>query len=248
MPFPAMTETPAAPSKDNPTPAETAPAPLVGAAELEFQVRTFWEKNRNFIYGVIAIAVLAVLGREGWQYLSAQREQERRTEFARAADQADKLAAFAATHAGHPLAAVAQLRVADQKYDAGDFKGAAEHYAKAAAASAPGMTQARAKLGEIMSRLGGGDKAGAETALKTFIADATLPATLRAEGAYHLASVQAELGRKDDALKSIEQITKIEMTSGWAQRGLALRLSLENATPAAATPGSSPFTLKPGSE
>lgn len=244
-----MTDTPAATPKDNQTPAEAAPAPLAGAAEFEYQVRTFWEKNRNFVYGVIAVALLAVVGREGWLYYAAQREQSVQAEFARAGDQADKLAAFAAANGGHRLAGVALLRLADRKFEAGDFKGAAEHYGKAGAALAPGLTQARAKLGEIMSRLAGGDKTGAENSLKAFLAEAAHPATIRAEVAYHLAEVQADLGKKDEALKSIEEISKIELTTEWARRGLALRLALE--TPKAASApatGTVPFTVKPGSE
>jgi predicted negative regulator of RcsB-dependent stress response len=238
-----MTNLPAADPKNQAAP-ESAPAPLVGAAEFEFHMREFWEKNRNFIYLVIAAVLLAVIGREAWQYFAAESERATRAEFARAEDKADKLAAFATAHGGHALAGVALMRIADQKYDTGDFKGAAEHYAKAAGALPAGLPQARAKLGEIMARLGGGDKAGAETALKAYSADTALPATIRAEAAYHLAAVQAELGKKDEALKSIEQITKIELGSAWARNGNALRLSLEGPAPAA-TPA---LTLKPGGE
>jgi predicted negative regulator of RcsB-dependent stress response len=241
-----MTDTPAAPTKDNQTPADAAPAPLVGAAEFEFQVRTFWEKNRNFVYGVIAVALLAVLGREGWQWFAASREQDTQAAYARAGDQADKLAAFAAAHGGHPLAGAALLRVADQKFEAGDFKTAGENYTKAASTLPAGLTQARARLGAAMSQASAGDKAGAETALSALANDTAQPATLRAEASYHLAAVQAAQGRKDAALKSIEQISKIELNSGWARRGAALRLTLEGpAKPAENTPATGGLTLKP---
>lgn len=244
-----MTDTPATTPKDNPAPAESAPAPLAGAAEFEFLVRSFWEKNRNFVYGVIVVALLAVVGREGWQYYSAQRERSVQAEFALAGDRADKLTAFAAAHGGHRLSGVALLRLADKKFEAADFKGAAELYGKAAAALPAGLTRSRAKLGEIMCRLAGGDKSGAESALKAFVAEAAHPATIRAEAAYHLAEVQADLGKKDEALKSIEEISKIELTTEWARRGLALRLALETPKPAS-TPatGATPFTIKPGND
>lgn len=241
-----MTDTPAAPAKDNKNPADTAPAPLVGAAEFEFQVRTFWEKNRNFIYVVVAVALLAVLGREGWQWFAASREQDTRAAYARAGDQADKLAAFAAAHGGHPLAGTALLRIADQKFEAGDFKAAGDNYAKAASALPAGFTAARAKLGAAMSQASASDKAGAETALATLANDTAQPPTLRAEASYHLATVQAAQGKKDAALKSIEQISKVELNSGWARRGAALRLSLEGpAKPAESAPAAGGLTLKP---
>ncbi|MEJ1974029.1 MAG: tetratricopeptide repeat protein [Lacunisphaera sp.] len=41
----------------------------------EIAVQEFWQKNRSLILGLCVIALLAIVGREGWQYFAAQHEQ-----------------------------------------------------------------------------------------------------------------------------------------------------------------------------
>src|SRR3954465_5686782 len=124
----------------------------------EIAVQEFWQKNRGLLLGLGVIALLAIVGREGWQYVSAQHEQSVRADYAQAGDRPEQLTAFAAANNGHELAGVAFLRVADLKYTAGDFRAALDNYNKAVAALKIPAVLGRARLGAAMSQLGSGDK------------------------------------------------------------------------------------------
>ncbi len=241
----------------NQTPAENQPqataTPDTSGTSLEPVVREFWARNRNFVLGLCAAVLLAIVGREGWQYYAAARDREAQDAFAQAGTDASRLDRFATDHTGHPLAGAARLIVADQKFTAGDFKAAAEAYGKAAGALKLDVLLGRAKLGAAVSRLRSGDPAGGEAALKAVSADAALPGAVRSEAAYHLATLAVEAGRADEAVKLTEEVSKIDATGAWAQRAAILRASIEVAGPAApASPApatSEPAPLfKPGGE
>jgi hypothetical protein len=92
---------------------QTPEQPVAIQPGFEDAVQAFWDKNRRLILLACAAALLVVIGREGWAYLSAQREQGVREEFARTADRPEQLAAFAKAHKSHALAGIALLRIAD---------------------------------------------------------------------------------------------------------------------------------------
>lgn len=216
------------------TQAASVPAPDFAA-----QMHSFWEKNRSFVLMLAVVVLLAIVGREGWDYFNAQREQSIRGEYARAADSPDKLGAFAAEFPGHELAGVALLRLADSQYTAGDFKSAATSYQRAAGSLTEAAVKSRARLGAAMSQLAGGDLAGGEALLKPLADDAAADKVIRAEACYHLATLANEAGRAEDVRKLTDEITKIDPISVWAQRAFALRASL----PAEAKPA---LSLIPG--
>jgi predicted negative regulator of RcsB-dependent stress response len=235
-----MTSSPPAENqpKDHATPAATAP-------DFAASMHAFWEKNRGSIYILCAAVLLGIVGREGWQYFSAMRERGIEAEYAKVAGASDQLAAFAASHPGHSLAGVALLRLADEKYTAGDFKTAAAHYAKAAEALGNDALKARARLGGAMSQLGAGDQAAGEAALKALSADAALVKTVRAEATYHLALLAKEAGKTDELKKLVEEVSKIDATSAWAQRAFVLRATLDEGKEPEA---GNAITFKPGGE
>jgi len=209
---------------NTPAPVGNKPAeqPASAHSGIEESLHVFWEKNRSAILVLCAVAVLVVLGREGWQYYAAQQEAGVRAEYARAADRPEQLAAFAKSHAGHPLAGVAHLRIADQRYAAGDQRQALENYNKAAALLKNPVLLARAKLGAAMSQLNSGDKAAAETSLKAVSADASLAKELRAEAAYHLAALAKEAGNTAEVERLVAEIGKIDPAGAWSQRATSL--------------------------
>src|SRR5262245_32472587 len=139
-----------------PTPEGAAP---VYEPAFETAVQGFWEKNRQGVFILIVVALLAIIGREAWQYFAASRERGVQEEYAKIADQTSKLAAFADANSGHALAGVAYLRLADEKFTAGDFKTAAGQYQKAAGSLKNEALLGRAKVGAAMSQLSGGDRA-----------------------------------------------------------------------------------------
>lgn len=226
-------------------------SPNAGAAEavvvepgFEVKVHAFWEKNRNFILlGCVAV-LLAIIGREGWQYFAAAREREIKETYAKIGDQSDKLAAFAEEHSGHALAGVAYLQLADQKFAASDYKQAGSLYQKAIANLKNQTLLGRARLGAAMSQINAGDLTAGSGALKTIAGDQSLLKAARAEANYHLATMAVEAGRTDEAKQLIEEITKIDMTGSWSQRATMLLAKLPAYTKPAesATPS---ITFKP---
>lgn len=228
------------PSAENPNKDQVAPAPDFAAS-----MHVFWEKNRSSIYILCAAVLVGIVGREGWQYFSAMRERDIEAEYAKVAGATDRLTAFAAEHPGHPLAGVALLRLADEKYTAGDFKTATANYTKAAEQLNNEALKGRAKLGAAMSQLGAGDQAAGETVLKALSADAALVKTVRAEATYHLALLAKEAGKTDELKKLVEEVSKIDPTSAWAQRAFVLRATLDEGKKAEA---GGAITFKPGGE
>lgn len=222
-----------------------APIP-VAEPGFEVHVHEYWEKNRGMILMVLTGVVVAIIGWQGWQLYAASREQGVRDDYAKIGEQTAKLSAFAEAHSGHSLAGVARLRLADEKYTAGDYQAAVSLYGKAAEGMQNEILLGRAKLGAAISQLKSGDQAGGEAALKALSADTAVNAGARAEAAYHLATIALDAGKTDEAKKFADEVSKIEATGPWAQRAAMLLASL----PAAATPAAAPaadagLTFKP---
>lgn len=227
-------------------PANQSPEGTTPVYEPAFEtaVRALWVRNRQAILFICVAALLAIVGREGWQSYAASREREVQAEYAKIADQTAKLAVFAEAHPGHALAGVAWLRLADEKFSAGDFKTAMTHYRKAVGTLKNEALLGRAKLGAAISQLNGGDQPAGEVALKAISADATIAKGARAEAAYHLASLAAGAGKTDEVKKLADEITKIDATSSWAQRATLLLTSQLSATKPATTPDAG-LTFRP---
>ena len=202
-----------------------AAAPVVEPG-FEVTVQAFWDKNRGFILGMCVLALVAIFARSGWQYYAESHEASVQDDYAKAADVPAKLAAFADANAGHPLAGVAYLKLADDKFSAGDYAGAAAGYQKAAGSIKNEAILGRAKLGAAISQVNGAEAAAGEAALKALSADPAQLKAVRAEASYHLASLAAAAGKADEARKLVEQISRIDATSTWSQRGTILLATL----------------------
>jgi hypothetical protein len=232
------------PANQSPLGANPAAAPVVEPG-FDTQVHAFWVKNRGLILLVCVAVLLAIIGREGFRYFSAMREQSVQEDYAKVADKPDKLAAFADEHAGHVLAGVAYLQLADQKFEAGDFRQAAPLYTKAAASLKNDALVGRARLGAAVSQINGGDQATGEAALKAISADQAVFKDIRAEATYHLAALAYEAGRTDDVKQLAEEITKIDLAGAWSQRATMLLMSPQTPASGAADTG---LTFKPGGQ
>jgi predicted negative regulator of RcsB-dependent stress response len=196
--------------------------PVAPDTGVEIALHSFWEKNRTLLIGACVVALLVIIGREGWQYFADSREQEVRKEYARIADRPEQLAAFAGANADHVLAGVAYLQLADAKFTAADYKSAAENYKKAAGVIKEPVLFGRAKMGEAISILNSGDQSGAEAALKALVADASLLKAVRAEAAYHLATLADGAGNTTEVGRLVAEINKIDATGVWAQLATSL--------------------------
>lgn len=233
---------PPAPQPQDPS---APPPPPVGAEEFALTMRMFWEKHGAKVLMVVLVGFGIILGREGWQWFQASRERDIQAEYAKIGDRLDQLPKFANEYSGHALGGVAWLRLADDAYTKNDFKTAATHYGKAVESLENSSLKARARLGSAMSQLGAGDKAAAETTLKSLSSDTKAVTALRAEATYTLAVLAREAGKDDDARKFIDEISKIEPMGLWAQRGFLLKAQMEAAKPAAPATAAPTIEFKP---
>lgn len=188
-------------------------------------LHAFWERNRNVVAVVLAVVLVAIIAKGGWDYLQEQREQEIGKAYTAAANTL-QLKAFAASHSGHRLAAAALLRVADEAYAEAKYADAIPSYEQAAGVLKQGPLASRARLGAAMSKLQGGRMTEGETALKALAGDAKELKPFRVEAAYHLATDAVANKKWEEARGYIEQVLQIDPASVWAQRVIALRAQL----------------------
>ncbi len=209
------------------------------APGLEDKLRLFWEKNSRSVIAVVAVLVVLLLGNEVRKRLAAQHVQEIADAYG-AANTDAALKAFAASHADEPQAGLAQLRVGDSAYQAGNYAEARSAYEKAAAqlAKVPAAMPfaARARLGAAVASLLAGQTAEAEAALKKIAGDASLPHTVRAEATFDLAAQAAAAGRTEEVRGLGVEIMKMDPTGPWNERVRSLL-----ARPAAGTAATTPM-------
>jgi hypothetical protein len=210
------------------------------AVTFEDRVRTFWTGNRNVITGLCVGVALAIVAKGGWDYLQGQQETGVVEAYA-AADSSDKLKAFVAAHASHSLAGVAQLRLADEAYQAGKAAEAAGLYQQAAATLKGDPLGARARMGRAVAQLAAGQATEATPALKALADDSSQLKAVRAEAAFHLASLAVEAKDANEAQRLVDQLMQIDVSSPWTQQAMMLRASL----PATPAPAAAPATPAP---
>jgi len=211
-----------------PTQPDPAAAPV--PVHLEERFRQAWERYGNAIYTGCAIVVAGILGKGGWDYLVAQREVGIQREYAECAS-AEAFRAFASNHPGHPLAGVADLRVADNAYGTGHFADAVAGYERAIGELAAGPFQARAKLGLAIAEAQLGRSADADAGMRQLLGDATQLSAIRCEAGYHLAEEAFAAGRVEEVQKLAEQLMQIEPSSAFTQRTFALRAEMPEPAP-----------------
>lgn len=228
------------PSHSNPSGDDRHLVPVdeTTAVTFEDKLHLFWKKNRNGVIGVIAIVLLAIAGKEGWEYLQRQKDADVKAAYA-SATTSDLQKAFIAAHPDHVLAGIAHLRMADDAYKAGRSADAINAYTNAIAALKTGPLAARAQLGRAIAKAQSGKTADAIADLKQLADDKNQFKAIRAEAVYDLTSLAAEAGNAADTQKYSDQLMQIDPTSPWTQRALALRTSLpatEKSADAAAKP------------
>lgn len=231
-----MSNSPTPPSPasraDDPQAAASAePVPVAGPS-FEDQLRAFWEAQRSRIVTVVAVVALVILGKGLWEMYEAQREAAIAADFAKAKT-SEQLRRFAVEHPADALAGVAHLRLADEAYAAGKFADAAAGYGKALAVLKDGPLSSRARVGEGVAHVLGGQKAAGTATLKALADDLTAAVSVRAEATYHLASLAAEAGDAAGLQTFLEQLTKVSPQSLWTQRAALLRPVSASAAPAA---------------
>mgnify|MGYP001567682840 CR=1 FL=1 len=225
-------ETPSTPAGDDRNLVATTES--AAAPELEEVVRQFWEKNRSLLMALVAAILLAILGRNGWDAYQAGQIEAAREEFA-AAESDDQLEAFAADRSGTALAGVALLKVADNAFAEGDYTAALTGYDAAAEELGDSVFAGRVQLGQAMSQLLGSDAVAGQSALRDLANYTDAAVAVRSEAVYHLAAVALSDANADELDALSTQIDSISPSSGWAQRILLMRSTLDVASPEAAS-------------
>jgi hypothetical protein len=241
-PNPVRMSTSATPS--NPTPAgddrNLVAVDASTAVTFEEKVHLFWKKNRTAVFAVCVIVLLAIVGKEGWEYMARQKELDVEKAYA-AATTPELLKSFAAAHPDHALGGIAQLRIADEAYKNGKSDEAVSAYDKAISALKEGPLAARAQIGRALAKVQAGKTADAAGELKKLADDANTLKAVRAEAAYHLTTLAVDNHNADEAQKYVDQLMKIDISSPWTQRAMALRATLPT------TPAPAPQTSTPAS-
>ncbi len=235
----------AANQSSNPTPSAGEPSTAPLPVPFEDRLNDFWKRNRALVLAACALVILGVVANGVWEHLQASKDQEVQKAYA-AASTTEQLRAFASANSGHPLAGVAEIRIADEAYAAGRAADAVTGYDKALSVLKDGPLAARARMGRALSRIQSGKTGEGENELKQLAADASQLNAVRAEAAYHLASLAADAGNTAEVQKYIEQLNQIDPASLWARRALPLMANLPvPAAPAApAAPGGPAVDVK----
>ncbi len=192
------------------------------AADLDHHLKNFWEKYNRVIYAVCCVILAAILVKGGWDYFAGQREAAIGNEFVAAATPAS-LKAFVSAHPDHPLAGVAELQMADAAYSANQVGEALAGYAQAADILKTGPLAARARLGLAMAKIQTGRQDEGAAELRSLLDDAQGYKTIRAEAAYHLASLAAAGGRAAELQGISTQLMQMDPDGPWTQRVFALQ-------------------------
>lgn len=213
----------------------------------EEKLNQFWQRNRRGLVMLCTVILLAILAKGGWEYLAAQKEQDVRKAYAAAATIAQKRS-FAEAHAGHELAGVAWLQVADAAYAEGKSADAIAAYQASTKILTEGPLSGRAALGLAMAQIQAGQTEAGKAALRTLADSASAPKGIRTEAAYHLASM-AHAGGDDATFQQFaQQIMQIDPASPWSQRLMMMQVSKRTAPETAAPAQSATPTAAPAEE
>jgi predicted negative regulator of RcsB-dependent stress response len=212
-------------------PATSGEAAVPIVPSFEEKLRLFWQKNARTVYALTVVVLLAIIGRGALEYYERQQEAGIQSDYA-AATTPEKLKSFINQNPKHTLAGVASLKLADDAYSAGNYTEAQSNFQRAADILKDGPLAGRARLGAAVTKLNIGQAAEGEEKLKLIANDVGQLKPIRAEAAYHLATIALDASRTDDAAKYLELASTVDPMGTWAQQAMMLRGSLP--APAAA--------------
>jgi len=219
--------TPAKSQKSDGTTAEVNVTP-----GFEEKLNQFWERNRRGLIILCAAILVAILAKGGWDYLAAEKEEGVRKAYASAVTLPQKRS-FAQTHAGHELAGVAWLQIADAAYAENKSADAIAAYQESAKVLTDGPLSVRASLGLAMAQIQSGQTEAGKTALQKIADSASAPKGFRTEAAYHLASLAHAAGDDAKFQQLAQQVMQIDPASPWSQRLMLMQVSKHPAAAAA---------------
>jgi hypothetical protein len=208
--------------------------PVSASPDIDETLQSFGKKY-GAVAAIAALLVLAFyLGREGWNYLAAQKEAGVQSEYA-AAHTPEQMKAFVAAHPDHALAGLTDLQLADQAYTAGQSAAALSGYQEAARVLKDPALKARAVIGAAMVQIGMGQTAEGQAALRKLLDDGSQLPVIRAQAGYQLAALAASTGQADEVQRIQAQLIQIDKDGPWTKNSFELTVAKTgSATPAAA--------------
>jgi hypothetical protein len=210
------------------------PVDPAGALSFEDQAFLIWKKQRTFIIGTLVAVVALLIGWFAFQGIQESREAAVRTAFGQATT-IDAKRTFAREHAGHALAGVALLAVADDSYAGERYEDAAREYASASAVLVEPLLLGRARIGEGAANLRTAQTAQGEQQLTKVAEDVGLLMSHRLQAWYLLASHAAGAGDPAKARDMIGRLKALDPASEWANLASALQVRLDTEQPVGAS-------------
>ncbi|HVU33401.1 MAG TPA: tetratricopeptide repeat protein [Opitutaceae bacterium] len=212
---------------------------------LEERLAQFWQKNRAIVLGLCALVLLVILGKGIWERYTAGQENDVEAAY-QSAVTPDELRAFVAAHPTHSLAAVAEIRLADEAYQKGNAADALAGYEKAQTILKSGPLATRARLGHALAEVQAGNQSQGVSELMQIFNDPTQFKVARAEAGYQLCSLAAQANNTADVQKYGEQLMQIDPQSPWAQRAMMLRATMPAPAAPAAAAATAPANTSSG--
>jgi len=191
-------------------------------ASFEDRAWLFWHRNGNKIIGAAIGLCAAVLVWQGWKLYQAH-ELENLQAVYESADSPASLQTFAQANPGTDLGKVAQLEAADAYFKNKQFKEAGAAYAQATTMWGKEPNAQRARLGQAMSALQGGDTSGGKQQLDALFADTSLGDNIRGEAGFDLALLAYQEGDGATVSKWLQSVEGLSDANEWA--GEAKRLA-----------------------
>lgn len=193
-------------------------------ADAEERFNDFWKKNGPFIFGLLAVMAVVVVGLETWRYMQARGVEERAKEYGTLDSAAARLE-FAKSNASTKTGGLAYLEVADSDFAEGNFEVAAEHYVAAQEGLAETPLEGRARLGAALAKVRLG-QSEAYNELEMLARDPAVLAPYRGEAAYMLAVAQWEAGNLDQVRRALDLLATLDEAAGWQSMGRQLEASI----------------------
>lgn len=191
-------------------------------ADLEERFNNFWKNNGTFIFGAIALAALAVIGYQTYQWIARIGEERTRSAYA-SVESTEELIAFAEDNGGHPLSGLAYMELANRRYAAEDYTQAAAHFQKASEILKGSPTAGRARIGGAMALLLGSNPQSGTQALRDILGDNSLLSSVRAEAGYNLALHLWREGNYSSMEDVISQVEMLQESGLYGQQVMQLR-------------------------
>jgi predicted negative regulator of RcsB-dependent stress response len=222
----------------------------------EEKLQQFWLRNQRGLLALALVVLLAIVGKGAWEYMGVQKEREIGRAYA-LAKTPEQLQSFAKAQAGHELAGIAWVQVADAAYADGKYSDAVSAYQAARKDLTGGPIGDRAALGLAMAQLQSGQASEGQSGLKQLVDASGVSKGVQVEAAYQLASLAHASGNAEVVKQYTDRIMQIDPASPWAQRAMTLRTagpamaassasSVQPAAAATTAPGESVIKLDLG--